>query len=759
MKKTMLTIVLGLFIVSGVVAQEPGDTLWTRIYGGTDYDIGNSVQETTDGGYITVGYTRSFGAGNSDVWLIKTNVQGDTLWTKTYGGTDQDYGNSVQQTTDGGYIIAGTTYSFGAGAADVYLIKTNAQGDILWTNTFGEASWDEGWSVQETTDGGYIIAGLTNLEYSSAVYLIKTNAQGNALWTKIYGGTGPGSGCEWGRSVQQTTDGGYIITGFTESLGAGAADVYLIKTNSQGDILWTTTYGGTNDESGYSVQETTDGGYIIAGRTRSFGTGNYDVYLIRTDANGGTLWTRTFGGTDNDEGLSVQETTDGGYILTGYTGSFGAGSSDFWLIKTNVQGDTLWTRTYGGPNDDRSLSVQQTTDGSYIVVGYTCSFGAGLSDVWLLRISGEGTQLNPPQNLFVTEDGYATWDPPAGGGPQTIQVDPQSVPYWTGTTNGETFTDDSEVRAWDTEDGWMMFDVSGIPDGSTITNIEFNGYVNDNNYPYWEINGVYIDPLTATPWELFVAIINSANQYNYFPEPSTIPIGWKIANLGGTSNTDLAAALANDWFCLGINSVDNYISFYIVFDGWNEANPPFLMVDYETDDGIIAKTRVDLKLKASENRDLFGYNLYLDGGFVEYTTDLFYQYTGLTNGQTYLAGVSALYDEGESDIVEFEFTYTGVGTDEDDNIIFITELSGNYPNPFNSETSIYFSLKDAGKVTLEVYNIKGQKVKTLVDSNQPAGRFSINWDGIDGTGKKVTDGIYLYQLKTKNFVQTRKMLL
>jgi len=354
---------------------------WERTYGGTSDDGGYSVKQTTDGGYIIAGYTWS----NYDVYLIKTNASGDTFWTKTYGGSRGDYSNSVQQTTDGGYIVAGWTYSFGAGNDDVYLIKTNASGDTLWTKTYGGWGFDWGYSVQQTTDGGYIVAGGTGSfgAGNADIYLIKTNASGDTLWTKTYGGTNS----DGGNFVQQTTDGGYIVAGYTGSFGNGG-QVYLVKTNASGDTLWTRTYGGTNTDYGYSVQQTSDRGYIVAGFTGPFG-GPYDVYLIKTNATGDTLWTKTYGGTNTDVGYSVQQTSDGGYIVAGYTQSFGAGDSEVYFIKTNASGDTLWTRTYGGTNQDVGYSVQQTTDRGYIICGQTNSFGDSMQ-VYLIKTDSLG---------------------------------------------------------------------------------------------------------------------------------------------------------------------------------------------------------------------------------------------------------------------------------------------------------------------------------------------------------------------------------
>jgi hypothetical protein len=335
-----------------------GDTLWTRTYDSGNREVGLAIQQTTDEGYVIAGLWQLSDPYNEEVYLIRIDSSGDTLWTRTYGGEDCDVGYSVQQMTDGGYVIAGTTtpcIGGSADSADVYLIRTASSGDTLWTRKYGGGGDDWGYEVQQTTDGGYVIAGDA-WSFGGGnwdAYLVKTDSSGDTLWTRRYGGDDD----QHGRSVQQTMDGGYVIAGDTGSFLA--REVYLIKTDSSGDTLWTKRYGRDDDHGGLSVRETTDGGYVIAGNSGCLVNPpmeyRYDVYLIRTDSSGDTLWTKTYGGEWDDHGYSVRQTMDGGYVVVGKTLSFGAADWDVYLIKTDPDGIVDISE-----NDHRSMELPRS---------------------------------------------------------------------------------------------------------------------------------------------------------------------------------------------------------------------------------------------------------------------------------------------------------------------------------------------------------------------------------------------------------------
>ena len=204
-------------------------------------------------------------------------------------------------------------------------------------------------------------------------------------WTNTFGGITD----DYGAFMYQTSDGGYAIVGATTSFGAGGADVWLVKTDQNGNHVWNQTYGGTNNEQAYSVVQTTDSGYALTGAISSFGAGGADVWLVKTDQNGNHVWNQTYGGTNNEQAYSVVQTTDSGYALTGAISSFGAGGADVWLVKTDQNGNHVWNQTYGGTINDYGYSGIQTNDGGYAITGYTKSFGAGGADVWLIKVEPE----------------------------------------------------------------------------------------------------------------------------------------------------------------------------------------------------------------------------------------------------------------------------------------------------------------------------------------------------------------------------------
>ena len=386
-KKSKLGIfVLLLFILQNNLVVNAATT-FQKTYGGTSDEYGYATEQLSDGGYIMCGRTISFGVGGFDNYLIRLNANGDTLWTKTYGNTGYDEAQSIKQTSDGGFIMVGQTATVDY-AGDVYLVKTDANGVLVWSTAFGSAAKsDFGYSVRQTSDGGYIIAGLTNSTGAGLrdVLLLKTNSTGVLQWSKTYGGAAD----DEARSVEETTDGGFIISGFTQSYGSGY-QMYLIKTNSTGNVTWSKTFGGGGLELGYSVKQTSDGGYVLLGYSDSYGSGLVDVLLLKLTATGSISWSKTYGGTADDYGLCIHITSDGGYIISGRTSSYGAGGGDYYLIKTDVNGVHQWSKAYGGTAIDQAGNVRQTADGGYILTGYTMSFGAGIREAYLVKTDATG---------------------------------------------------------------------------------------------------------------------------------------------------------------------------------------------------------------------------------------------------------------------------------------------------------------------------------------------------------------------------------
>jgi hypothetical protein len=352
MKTLLKPLSLALFVAAMLPTQSayirtspPSDTIpatrpsphFCKAIGGPENEAGKSLIQTSDGGYAIAGFTKSFGAGDYDVYVVKLDANGNLQWTKTIGGPESEEGNSLIQTSDGGYAIAGVTLSFGAGGPDVYVVKLDANGNLQWTKTIGGKKEDIGASLIQTSDGGYAITGVTQSFGAGKwdVYVVKLDANGNLQWTRTIGGPGD----EIGFSLIQTSDGGYAIAGYTTSFGAGEKDVYVVKLDAKGNLQWTKTIGGPVVEDGSSLIQTSDGGYAIAGSTTSFGAGYTDVYVVKLNANGNLQWTKSIGGKRGDLGISLIQTSDGGYAIAGATKSFGAGEWDVYVVKLDKNGN------------------------------------------------------------------------------------------------------------------------------------------------------------------------------------------------------------------------------------------------------------------------------------------------------------------------------------------------------------------------------------------------------------------------------------
>ena len=363
-----------------------------KLYGDSGIYSTLSTIETYDGGYLIAGQKSGTGSSGCDIFFIKTNSVGDTMWTKTFGGAGNDYCYSVRQTSDSGFIAIGSTNSFGNG---IYLVKTSINGSFLWSRVFGNTGFNEGYSVEQTSDGGYIITGEYDTGSGSlAICLIKTNNAGNLTWTNLFEGA-------WGSSVQQTFDGGFVLT------GVNINDICLIKTDSLGSVSWWKTFGTTSNMKSYSVKETTDGGYIIGGYV--FNGVARDVSLIKTDANGDTLWTKSYGGTGDFICYSMEQTTDGGYLIAGAIDTTLSFTYDVLLLKTDSLGNIQWSRDYGDFNYAFTHTAIQTSDGGFLIGGiYNDIMSTGNTYSYLIKTDSLGISGCNEINVSIIPTNYVT---------------------------------------------------------------------------------------------------------------------------------------------------------------------------------------------------------------------------------------------------------------------------------------------------------------------------------------------------------------
>lgn len=389
MKKHFYVLLL-LLIPAGIF----GQSVFQKTYSHLGYESGSTVIRTLDGGYLIGGSTGSSQFGTDKIFLVKTDSDGAIQWTKNYGGAISDYVASMIQNADGSYMLVGTTYSFNAQPyGNIYVLKLDVNGNHVWSKHYGGSGYDFGYSIQATSDGGYIVGGLTS-SFGAGYYdyfIMKIDGLGIPAWgTSIGGGAN-----DEGFSIAIMDDGTYLIAGQSNSFAPVQMvipyQMLLCKLSATGSLIWAKTYSsGTSNCICQQMIKTSDGGCIMAGWTDGFGQGMDEAYIVKTDSAGNEQWSSAFGGPGMEVIFSVCERVGGGYGIAGYTESYGAGGQDMYLTTLDSAGNFIWSTCYGDTADDRCNGLIATTDGGFLLSGITSSFSPGGSDLYLVKTDASG---------------------------------------------------------------------------------------------------------------------------------------------------------------------------------------------------------------------------------------------------------------------------------------------------------------------------------------------------------------------------------
>ncbi|MCP4631678.1 MAG: T9SS type A sorting domain-containing protein [candidate division Zixibacteria bacterium] len=608
MRKVVLLTVVCILLWAVIAYSAPGHVIWDTTYGGGEDDGTTCVKQTSNGGYLITGYTYSFGAGGYDIYILRTDASGDTSWTRTFGDSAYDRGRCGIETDNGDFVFTGYVKQPPTDSSDIFLLKLNADGDSLWMKTYGGASSDDGLEVKQTFDGGYILCGDTrSISGDDDIYVIRIDSEGDTIWTFVYGD----SLNDRSKSIIQTSDTCFVLTGYTNKSNLNDGDLIIIKLDQNGNTLWTKVYVGDKFKMGYSVIETDDNDLVIAGKYVDAAETHY-VYLMRTEPDGDSSWARKYRGGLDDEGHSVQMTNNNGFFVTGQIYPFSDDAWDLYVLFTDSDGSIMYDTSYGESGYSyKGRSAHHTQDNNFIVTGMNDYSGS--TDIYLLKIEGDPcltcnalSQSNRVPNI----DGTILWD-------LEIQNCGVATPVW------------AEIYPT-------------VGDCASGTQYDF------------DIIRLAVSNLNAN---------NSTTLY-YWYRPGTV-----TGVIDAAINIDIGSA------------IDNYIS-----------NCCFEFI--------------------------FAYEFGRPGNVINFGP-----------GE---------WGERESEII----------------LPTTTALMQNYPNPFNATTTITFDIVQNCDVNLAVYNLAGQKIETLVNGNLNSGHHNITWDA-----STYSSGVYFYKLTTSDRMFTKRMML
>ncbi len=530
---------------------------WNRIYGGTSADEGRYIIQTGDGGYIVVGNTESY-SGNPDVLLMKLDKQGNIQWSKTFGGDREDYAYSLQPTSDGGFIIVGYTNSFETGY-HIYIIKTDALGDTLWTKIYGPA---KAYSVEKTSDGNFMIAGVISSGYNNNdLYLLKINPFGDTLWSRKYNVYRD----DYANALIETPDSGFIVVGYTAyTTDYVHYDLILLKINKLGDTIWTKRYGGNGRRAGKDIIQAINGGYIITGYSWPYGSDYTYLMLLKIDENGDIVWNKFYKGLDDAAGYSVTYATDSGYIFAGTTNSNSSGKKDIYLVKTDVNGDTLWTAYQGGTETDIPYCINNTADGGYIIAGKTYTHDSD-GDLYIVKESY--VKLLTPNTRQYLKGGSSyliTWDKL-----MPLQFSEYVLRY--STNNGQDFSD--FIAALDTSTLQYLWIVpyinsdkckiliQSVYNGDTLAwDVSEENFIIDSDPPIFRNllspqNGEFTQRQVVLMWESAVDNLSGIEKYTI--EISFDPLFSQLFGSFNLQDTTITLSLADTLYYWRVCAIDS----------------------------------------------------------------------------------------------------------------------------------------------------------------------------------------------------------
>jgi hypothetical protein len=658
---------LALLLLAAIAAAQPADTLWTRAFGTASDEWAYGVCQILNGDIVTVGKTQTSASTASDALVMRVTSGGDVIGQSTYGGSSPDAFYSVIATADGGFAATGYTQSNGAGGSDVYLQKFSASGSLEWTRYYGGIDNDVGYSVIQTADEGFAVAGSTqSITLNMQMYLVRTNAAGQMLWSRSYGT----ASTSLAMAICPASGGGFLLAGYSL---AGSYAGYIVRTNSAGDTLWTRSDGGATKQLS-SATQAFDGGFVIGGW--SLVSGSYDYYMMKMNDAGAVQWTRTHGGRNADHARSVIQTTDGGYLLAGYSNSFGEGNFDAYFVKYNSQVEVIWTRSVGGSGDDKMMAATLTSDGGYLGAGMTQSFGQGESgygDVYLMRLASplgvggviRSVQSQPMANVYVSELGASNYVRSDGQGRYFLPLQP-------GLHNLITY---GPCTARDT-----LLNVNVLEDTITVldwTVREPHGFVEQSS-----LNLVVHNHVSDTAW---VRIHNDASGGNsaldYTVIPTTVAPLSNWLTVPAVSGSVPAGSVRDVAVCVRADTTDNGI--------WDYYG--YVTVRFNSCPDSVARVNV-------------------------------------------IANV--LDADRKPDLTVHDY-----------------ELSA-YPNPFNPQTTIHYSIARPESAELAVYDVSGRMVRSLVAGLASTGGHDVSFDA-----SRLPTGIYFVRLQTASVHLTQKIML